>query len=64
MKESLVKIKFGVISQEDARELERQQAEQLRREFKKLSTSYEDKKRAVQIEERLKAIKRLSESKA
>jgi len=52
---------FGAISQEDARELERQQAELLKDELKSLSSS-DDKQRISAIEERLKAIQKLAEN--
>ena len=44
---------FGAISQEDARELERQQADLLKDELKSLSSS-DDKQRILAIKERLK----------
>ena len=52
---------FGAISQEDARELERQQAELLKDELKSLSSS-DDKQRISAIKERLKAIQKLAEN--
>ena len=52
---------FGAISQEDARELERQQAELLKDELKSLSSSG-DKQRISAIKERLKAIQKLAEN--
>ena len=42
---------FGAISQEDARELERQQADLLKDELKSLSSS-DDKQRILAIKER------------
>lgn len=52
---------FGAISQEEARELERQQAELLKNELKSLSSS-DDKQRISTIEKRLKAIQKLAEN--
>ena len=52
---------FGAISQEDARELERQQADLLKDELKSLSSS-DDKQRILAIKERLKAIRKLAEN--
>ena len=52
---------FGAISQEDARELERQQADLLKDELKFLSFS-DDKQRILAIKERLKAIRKLAEN--
>ena len=52
---------FGAISQEDARELERQQADLLKDELKSLSSS-DDKQRILAIKERLKAIQKLAEN--
>ena len=52
---------FGAISQEDARELERQQADLLKDELKSLSPS-DDKQRILAIKERLKAIRKLAEN--
>ncbi|MCS2262579.1 hypothetical protein [Bacteroides thetaiotaomicron] len=52
---------FGAISQEDVRELERQQAELLKDELKSLSSSG-DKQRISAIKERLKAIQKLAEN--
>ena len=52
---------FGAIRQEDARELERQQAELLKDELKSLSSS-DDKQRISAIKERLKAIQKLAEN--
>ena len=52
---------FGAISQEDARELERQQADLLKDELKSLSSS-DDKQRMLAIKERLKAIRKLAEN--
>lgn len=52
---------YGAISQEDARELERQQAELLKDELKSLSP-LDDKQRISAIEERLKAIQELAEN--
>ena len=54
-------IGLGAISQEDARELERQQAELLKDELKSLSSS-DDKQRISAIEQRLKAIQKLAEN--
>lgn len=63
MKENYGKIKgWGYISSVDARELERQQAESLKQRLNFLS-SPEDKEEIDRIEKRLRAIKRLSESK-
>ena len=52
---------FGAISQEDARELERQQADLLKDELKSLSSS-DYKQRILAIKERLKAIRKLAEN--
>lgn len=52
---------FGAISQEDARELERQQADLLKDELKSLSSS-DDKQRILAIKERLNAIRKLAEN--
>ena len=52
---------FGAISQEDARDLERQQADLLKDELKFLSSS-DDKQRILAIKERLKAIRKLAEN--
>ncbi len=52
---------FGAISQEDALELERQQADLLKDELKSLSSS-DDKQRILAIKERLKAIRKLAEN--
>ena len=52
---------FGAISQEDARELERLQADLLKDELKSLSSS-DDKQRILAIKERLKAIRKLAEN--
>lgn len=52
---------FGAISQEDALELERQQADLLKDELKSLYSS-DDKQRILAIKERLKAIRKLAEN--
>ena len=52
---------FGAISQEDARELERQQAELLKDELKSLSSSGY-KLRISAIKDRLNAIQNLAEN--
>lgn len=52
---------LGAISQEAARELERQQAESLKDELESLSSS-DDKQRISAIEKRLKAIQKLAEN--
>lgn len=54
--------RFGPISQEDAKEIERQQAKLLQEELKSLSMA-KDKERISIIKSRLEAIKKLAESK-